>query len=328
MTRRGVEDPTEGTSRPELRARARRRVLVTRRSLARELRALGVRPGAVLLVHASLSSLGFVCGGAVAVVQALRDAVGARGTVVVPTHTSAVSDPAAWRHPPVPRRWWTTIRREMPAFDPRLTPAAAMGRIPETLRRVPGAVRSSHPMCSFAAVGRRARALVARHPLSQPFGPSSPLGRLVELGAHVLLLGVGHESNSSLHLAEVLWGGLQSREQGAPVLQRGRRVWRTWIEPAHDEGDFGAIGASFDATGHVRIGSVGAARARLMPLRGLVAHARAWMHSHRSPHPRREAAGTRERTRRGRRAGRARVQGDLGREVRSSTRRRSPRRDA
>lgn len=209
MTRRGVEDPTEGTSRPELRARARRRVLVTRRSLAREL-----------------------------------------------------------------------------------------------------------------------RALVARHPLSQPFGPASPLGRLVELGAHVLLLGVGHESNSSLHLAEVLWGGLPAREQGAPVLQRGRRVWRTWIEPAHDEGDFGAIGASFDASGRERIGSVGAVRARLMPLRALVTHARTWMHAHRSPHPTSEAARARERTQRGRRAGRARVQGDFGREVRSSTRRRSRRRDA
>ena len=280
-------NPDRAPARRRRSVRARRRragvrtPLVTRRTLVTSLRRLGVRPGSVVLVHSSLGALGFVCGGSVAVVHALLETVGRTGTVVVPTHSSAVSDPAGWRHPPVPRSWWPTIRREMPAFDPRLTPARAMGAIAETLRRLPRTRRSGHPTCSFAAVGPKSKYVVRDHARSHPFGLRSPLGRLLQLDARVLLLGVGHESNSSLHLAEAIWGGLRDRRQGAPVLDRGRRRWRWWREPAHDEGDFARIGASFDATGAVRLASVGAATARLMSLRDLVTHAVAWMQDHR-----------------------------------------------
>src|SRR4051794_5201595 len=84
--------------------------LVTRATLADQLRELGVRPGDILLTHTSLSSLGWVSGGAVAVVQGLLDALGPEGTLVVPTQTGDLSDPAVWRNPPVPGEWWETLR--------------------------------------------------------------------------------------------------------------------------------------------------------------------------------------------------------------------------
>src|SRR5215207_6962478 len=74
----------------------------TRPEIAAGLRDLGVAPGDLLLVHTSVKALGWIPGGAVAVVQALRDAVGADGTIVVPTQTAGNSDPSAWQHPPVP----------------------------------------------------------------------------------------------------------------------------------------------------------------------------------------------------------------------------------
>jgi len=74
----------------------------TRDSLVADLRGLGVRPGSVLLVHSSLSAVGWVVGGPVTLVEALLDAVTAAGTVVVPTHTSDNSHPSGWRNPPVP----------------------------------------------------------------------------------------------------------------------------------------------------------------------------------------------------------------------------------
>src|SRR5258705_9644856 len=98
----------------------------TRASLADDLRALGIRPGSVLLAHGSMKSLGWVCGGTVAVVQALLDVLGEHGTLVVPTHTPDNSDPAGWLHPPVPESWWPIIREQTPGFDPALTPSRWM----------------------------------------------------------------------------------------------------------------------------------------------------------------------------------------------------------
>jgi aminoglycoside 3-N-acetyltransferase len=95
----------------------------TRESLAPDLRALGVEAGMSLEVHSSLSTLGWVCGGPVAVVQALMDVVTETGTLLMPTHSPNNTDPAKWSNPPVPEVWWSALYEQMPAFDPRITPS-------------------------------------------------------------------------------------------------------------------------------------------------------------------------------------------------------------
>lgn len=139
--------------------------MCTRDSLASDLRAMGLRAGETLLVHSSLSSLGWVCGGPGVVVRALLDALGDSGTLVVPTHSADNSDPAYWENPPVPEAWWADIRASTPVFDARTTRTLGVGVVPETVRNWPGAVRSCHPQTSFAAVGPRAAAIVEGHAL-------------------------------------------------------------------------------------------------------------------------------------------------------------------
>jgi aminoglycoside 3-N-acetyltransferase len=242
----------------------------TRQSLGADLQNLGVRPGMTVIVHVSLSALGWVCGGAVAVIQALLDAVGEAGTLVMPSHSGDLSDPASWVNTPVPADWWQLIRDELPAYDPLTTPSVGVGRVAEVFRRWPGALRSAHPVVSFSARGPRAVDIVGSHELSFSLGEGSPLARLHELDASVLLLGVGHDRNTSLHLAEHRAGVRAERSFGAPLLVDGRRVWHSYRDIDLDDEAFPAIGRDFEEHAQVRLGHVGAARARLLSQRELV----------------------------------------------------------
>ncbi|TDC59610.1 AAC(3) family N-acetyltransferase [Micromonospora sp. KC207] len=250
----------------------------TRASLAAQLADLGVRPGGIVLVHAGLKALGFVCGGAQAVALALRDALGPQGTIVVPTHTPENSDPAGWRNPPVPADWWPVIRAETPAFDPAVTPSRFMGALAETIRCWPGARRSDHPQVSFAALGPAAERVVTGHPLAGMLGAESPLGRLYDADADVLLLGVGHDSNTSLHLAEYRQATPPRQREGAAVpIPDGGRRWVWWDDVVLDESDFPRLGAGLEATGAVRVGPVGEGTGRLMRQRAAVDFAVGWL---------------------------------------------------
>ena len=254
----------------------------TRATLRKDLLTLGVRPGSVLLVHSSVRSLGWVAGGPVAVVQALLDVLGPRGTLVVPTHTPGNSDPAVWRNPPVPQPWWSVIRDEMPGFDPSLTPSQWMGAVPEQVRTWPGALRSDHPHTSFAALGPQAPAIVRGHRLNSMLGEHSPLARIYDLDGDVLLLGVSHGSNTSLHLAEYRVPNPPTAPLGSAVLTNGGgRSWVWWDDVAVDEGDFVALGSDFDDTGEVFIGQVGSAECRLMRQRAAVDFAVGWLPANR-----------------------------------------------
>ncbi len=257
---------------------------VTAASLAGDLRALGLPSGATVLVHSSLRSLGWVCGGAEAVIDGVLRAVGPSGTMVVPTHTANLSEPSRWRHPPVPEAWWPVIRDETPPYRPDRTPARGMGAVPECFRPMAGVRRGPHPQLSFAAYGPRAEEVVDPHPPEAGLGEGSPLARLEAAGAWTLLLGCGHDVNTSLHLAEYRadWPGKRLVREGAPILVDGVRRWVTWEDVDLDADDFARLGAALEAeTDVVLIGRVGQATARLMPIGEAVGFAVGWLVEHR-----------------------------------------------
>jgi len=214
---------------------------VARERIEADLRALGVERGDDLVVHSSLSSLGWVEGGPDAVVDALRTVVGT-GTVAVPTFT--FGEP------------------EGEPFDPADTPSRT-GAVTETLRTRPGACRSHHPSHAVAALGPDAADVVADHPLDASLGPESPIGQVCRRGGRVLLLGVGHTANSSLHVAEALADlPFKGDTRTAWIAADGepRRVEVSCVGCSRGFGRFGGAAAVADLPAR---GTVGAAEARL-----------------------------------------------------------------
>ncbi len=199
--------------------------IATTASIAEGLRALGLEAGDIACVHAGMKSLGLVIGGTRAVVEALTMTVGPDGTIMMPAFSGDLSDPAEWQHPPVPADRIEEIRAQVPAYDPVRTPTRGIGQVAEYFRSYPGVRRSPHPQSSFAALGAAADALVAEHPYDNRFGPSSPLGKLVELGGKVLLIGAPHDTVSLFHMTQHLIGEVPQIDKAAPVIESGERRW-------------------------------------------------------------------------------------------------------
>ena len=267
---------------PEGQVVGKTKTLVTIESLETDFKALGIEKGMVLIVHSSLSALGWVCGGAVAVIIALQEVLGETGTLVMPAHSTDLSDPSQWENPPVPESWWQTIRETMPAYVPDLTPTRSMGKIAETFRKQSGVLRSAHPQSSFSACGPQASYIVNNHSLAYGFGEHSPLARVYDLHGSVLLLGVDHSSNTSIHLAEYRADFPSKRivQEGAPISQADSRVWTTFEDIDVDDSDFDRLGADFlrsDAGKVVQRGKVGIADCQLMPQRAVIDFAVDWL---------------------------------------------------
>lgn len=249
----------------------------TRRSLARDLRSLGLLPGQVVLVHASLSALGWINGGPVTVIQALMDVLTAEGTLIMPAHSGEYSDPALWNSPPVPQQWHEMVRQTMPLFDPRRTPTRGIGRVPELFRTWPDVLRSDHPQMSFSAWGKHAQFVTEGHELAFGLGEASPLARVYDLDGDVLLIGAEYDSNTSLHLAEYRASNPPLTTSGAPWMENGKRIWKTFPEVDFQDQLFPDIGQALERENDVTIAKVAGATCRLMSQRKLVDFATSWI---------------------------------------------------
>ena len=219
-------------------------------SIADELVELGVSGDGVLVVHTAFSGFRGRAGAPANLIAALRMAAGARGTVVMPS----MSDDD--EHP----------------FDRQRTPCIGMGIVADTFWRIPGVSRSDSPH-SFAAIGPRAAEIAAPHPIDVPHGPDSPIGRTHELDAEILLLGVGHDANTTVHLAENLAGVRYKVPKYVTEMRGGELVRHHYYEIDHCCANFALLDCWLEARGHQQRGFVAGAPARLIGARDVVATA-------------------------------------------------------
>lgn len=260
-----------------------KRKLVIPEDIKTAFRDAGIKKGQTIMVHTSLSSLGYVCGGAQSLIEALMECVGEEGTIMMPTQSWKNLDPATGVYWEEPEEWWSAIREYMPAYDKRITPTNTMGAVPEMFHQWPGTIRSDHPARSVAAWGRYAKYLTENHDLSNIFGDGSPIGRLYELDGYVLLIGVGYDKNTSLHLADARadYPSKHTVVERSVIEVDGQRVWRDYETLAVDGEDFVKIGEAFEQTGQVRHVPLGNGSISMMNQRALVDFAVKWIEENR-----------------------------------------------
>ena len=203
-------------------------------------------------MHTAFSRIKPVDGGPLGLIAALRSALGPEGTLVMPS----MSDDD--EHP----------------FDARTTSCAAMGVVAETFWRMPGVLRSDSPH-AFAAIGPEAASITADHPWDVPHGLDSPVGRVYELDGQVLLIGVGHDGNTTIHLAESLAGVSYRCPKFLTLLRDERAVRVSYDETDHCCARFSLLDEWLDVIGAQRYGVVGHGQSRLARSRDIVATARA-----------------------------------------------------
>ncbi|AJY46361.1 aminoglycoside N(3)-acetyltransferase [Martelella endophytica] len=241
-------------------------------SLAAELAAADIAAGDTVIVHTSLKGVGWIAGGPQALIAAILSAIGTEGTLVMPSFSAHLTDPAFWAAPPVPADWVPVIEAEMPAFDPARTPTRDMGATAELFRTWPGVLRSNHPTNSFAAFGPKAADILGDQQLEHPMAAGSPLEKLYEFGATTLLLGIGFLRFTMLHLAEArAWPRCPREAQASPVMEEGKRVWKRYtVEHAGETGHFVPLGQSLVEDGIAREFAFGAGEGIAIPCREAV----------------------------------------------------------
>lgn len=215
--------------------------------MTRQLLALGVQPGGVLVVHTAFSKVRPVENGPRGLIDALLTALGPAGTLVMPSMTDDDEHP----------------------FDQKETPCAGMGVVADTFWRMQGVMRSDSPH-AFAAIGPQAAEITAGHPLDVPHGLDSPVGRVHELDGQVLLLGVGHDADTTIHLAETMAGVRYLRPKHLTIIRDGQPARYDYSEIDHCCENFALLDAWLEAQGRQRRGIVGHAQARLARSRDVV----------------------------------------------------------
>lgn len=258
-----------------------------------DLRRLGVRPGAILMVHARLGSLGPVVGSSQAVIEALLEAVGPEGTLVA----YAGWDDNTFHLCEQAEEWQRAARAELPAFDPLRSRARRQcGPLTEHLRTWPGALRSNHPEASFVALGAAAEWVTADQDRDDPYGARSPLGRLVEADGQLVLLGAPLDQITLVHHAESIAKVRHKRRvrYEMPVRAGGEVRWEVFEDIDTSDGAFpyheviGGDALTFLARivhseGLAAHGQVGRATSYLFRAREFTRVATCWMERHFGP---------------------------------------------
>lgn len=231
---------------------------ITKEKLIYDFENIGVGKGDIVYVHSSLKSIGWLENGVDTLTEAFISVLGSEGTLAVPTHTLSFMGLGA------------------PPYEPDKT-LSGLGTYPNAVWRHPHAKRSGHASHSSAAIGGIADFLTENHDPSNALGYNSPIYRMVRSGGKILLIGVTHKSNTSVHLAESI---------AAPYCKlHYDKSWGDYVHTKFPDGsvveykqsEFPGCSGGFDIIDEVlaeknlvKYGKIGNADSRLIDARGMI----------------------------------------------------------
>jgi len=159
---------------------------ITKNDIKYALTKAGLEKGDAVMVHSSLSRIGYVEGGADALIDAFLEVIGKDGLLVMPAFSALQYDK----------------KNKLYVFDVKNTPCYT-GSVPETFRKRKGVFRSISPTHSLIAYGKNAKWFVQGHEeCDNPYGNKGPFYKLYSIDAKIFLIGVDQLANSSIHIVE------------------------------------------------------------------------------------------------------------------------------
>lgn len=264
----------------------------TRLSLSEDLARLGLEAGDRVMVHASMRAIGPVEGGAESVIDAILDAIGPEGTMVM---VLGVEIPGYEEICRLPAEGQRAAVGKLPPLDLATAPAMAeIGVLAEVFRTWPGVRVVPNPDGRFAAIGVEAEPLLRDPPWHDYHGPGSVLDRLCDAGGKILRLGADPATVTMLHLAEYYAGVADKRRvrRWYHLAEPGggsRIVHVDTLDDEHGIADwagedyFADILNEFLASGRARCGRVGRARSELFSANDIMCFGARWMTAHLNP---------------------------------------------
>jgi aminoglycoside 3-N-acetyltransferase len=253
--------------------------MYSRRRLAADFRSLGIAPGDVVMVHASVRAVGAIVGGPDEIHLALKDALTPDGTLLMYAGCPRYVDEVGRGN--LSPEQEAEVLETLPPFDAETARSdRSNGTLVEFFRTYPGS-RVNHHVARFVAWGKGAKYLFSRQPWNYAFGRESAFDRFVELNGKILLLGSDHDTVTFLHYAEHIVDIPDKRVARfkVPVAENGVRVWRD-MEEFDTSGDgvhanwpdrfFAKITDSYLTASSNHGGRVGDAQSYLLSARGLL----------------------------------------------------------
>jgi len=236
---------------------------ISKVDLINDFQNMGISAGMNIMIHASLSKIGWVIGGAPTVVDALIDLIGERGTIAMPAATPYCLHPSDWNDHKINENWIPKIAKHLPVFNKYTTPTT-MGVIPETFRNWPGTLRSDHPISSVCARGKIAAEIIKEHRLELSESVHTPYEKMYESDFYILLLGVGFNRCTMLHFAESKSKNPRFTQSRYPVIRSNKKQWIKVVDMANDNSThFPKIGKEILLTKKISQGRIGAANSML-----------------------------------------------------------------